>query len=178
VTGRTPNQYFEHCPRCGARRSGPSPETVFVCAACGFTLHFSAANSATAFILDNDDRVLLIRRAVEPAKGRLAPPGGFIDIGERAEDAARREVREEVGLELTGLTFLCSQTNNYLFKEVIYPVLDCFFVARAVDAAQARALDDVASLCWLRREDVDPDELAFPSMAAAWRLWINQRADL
>ena len=47
-----------------------------------------------------DGKVLLIRRKFEPNKGRWAPPGGLLELGEDPEEAARREVREELGLEV------------------------------------------------------------------------------
>ena len=55
-------------------------------------------------------------------------------------------------------------------------MLDFFFTARAVEAADARALDDVAELVWLAEDDVRGDELAFPSMQAAWSLLRKTRA--
>ena len=169
-----PSRHFRHCPRCGAPQA-PPPGNVFTCEACGFTLYFSAANSGAVFIERDDRRVLLVRRAKEPGKGKLAPPGGFIDIGETAEDGLRREVREEVGLELTDVRFLCSQLNDYLYKEVEYPVLDLFFRARAVRAETARALDDVDSVLWVAPETIEPGDLAFPSMRAAFSVFMAER---
>jgi ADP-ribose pyrophosphatase YjhB (NUDIX family) len=118
------------------------------------------------FILNSAGEALLLRRAKDPCKGKLAVPGGFIDIGERAEDALRREAQEEVGLELGELKYLCSQLNSYHYKEVTYPVLDLFFVASAIRPESARALDAVESFHWIQPEKVDPNEIAFPSIRA------------
>lgn len=51
-------------------------------------------------IFDQQARVLLIRRGHPPCAGSLALPGGFVEIGERVEDACRREVLEETGIEV------------------------------------------------------------------------------
>ncbi len=165
-----PRDFFHHCPRCGAG-PGAAPTAAFRCDACGFRLYFNPAVAVAVFIRRDDGRTLFIHRAQEPGKGLLAPPGGFIDIGERAEEAAHREIGEEVGLGLEDLTFLCSQTNAYRYAEVTYPVLDLFFTARARNAEGAAALDDVLDFEWLDPLTVSPGQMAFPSMQAALALW-------
>lgn len=52
------------------------------------------------FIHDEDGRVLMIKRRFEPNKGRWSLPGGLVETGETLEEAARREVREELGIEV------------------------------------------------------------------------------
>ena len=163
----TPQDIFEHCPHCGTKRSPEGPRQPFACAACGFHYYFNPCLAVAAILLGPDDRALFIRRAQEPAKGRLAIPGGFVDIGETAETAMRREIKEEVNLEVGPLEFLLSATNEYDYRGVVYPVLDLAFVCRAASLEPLAALDGVESYCWEHPARVDPEEIAFPSIRAA-----------
>jgi ADP-ribose pyrophosphatase YjhB (NUDIX family) len=165
-----PRECFRHCPRCGAPQTTSAATNPFVCAACGFRYFFNPTVAVAVFVRRSDGRVLFIRRAKDPGRGRLAPPGGFIDIGETAEIAATREVREEVGLEIHDLTFLCSEPNEYLYAGVTYPVLDFFFTARAAGAETASP-EEVESCSWLDPLGVAPTDMAFPSMQRALALW-------
>lgn len=165
-----PIELFQFCPRCGVTRSadnlGHSP---FVCDSCRLVFFFNPTVAAAAFVSDPVGRVLFIRRAKEPSAGKLGVPGGFIDFGESAEDGLRREVREEVGLELDRLTFLASFPNTYHYREVSYPVVDLYFTAFAENPESAQPLDAVAGIEWRLPSDVPDEEIAFSSLRAALR---------
>jgi ADP-ribose pyrophosphatase YjhB (NUDIX family) len=134
--------------------------------------YFNPTLAAAVFLWRRDDgRTLLIRRARDPGKGRLAPPGGFIDAGESAEVAARREIREEVGVEIRRMSFLGSFPNTYPYGGVVYPVVDFFFTAEVVAPERVRALEDVAGFDWYDPRLLDPEALAFGSMQSALRVW-------
>lgn len=165
-----PADLFRHCPRCGVARSGPPGGNPFDCPACGLQLFFNPGVAAGVFIFDDADRVLWIRRAKDPHRGKLAVPGGFIDAGETADEGLRREVREEVGLEIDRLEYLCSTTNRYEYAGVTYPVVDLMFTAVAIAPERAAALDAVAGFEWRAVADMDPADFAFASVRRGWEL--------
>ncbi len=163
-----PIEHFHHCPRCAAPLTPTDKKPASInCSGCGFVYFFNPSIASAGIIRRADGKALFIRRAKDPGKGMLAMPGGFVDFGETAEDGFRREIREEVGVELDGIRFLYSAINHYAYKEVTYQVLDFFFTATAVEPAQATALDDVESVLWLHPHLLKPEDLAFPSMRRA-----------
>jgi ADP-ribose pyrophosphatase YjhB (NUDIX family) len=89
------------CPRCG---SPVAHEVSFgrlrpVCLECGW-VHFADPKVAAAVLVEEDGRVLLVRRINEPFRGRWTLPAGFVDAGEDPAEAAARECLEETGLEV------------------------------------------------------------------------------
>ena len=95
-----PFEVFQYCPKCGRGPVSPPLEPVVRCAACGFVFFFNPAAAAGAFLHDHNGRLLFLRRAKDPARGKLALAGGFVDYHETAEAGLRREIREEIGLEV------------------------------------------------------------------------------
>jgi ADP-ribose pyrophosphatase YjhB (NUDIX family) len=166
---------YRHCPRCGADSVKPSPR-AFGCARCGLHLHLNAAVAVAAILTDPSGRVLLIRRGREPGKGDFSVPGGFVDPGESAEDALRREVREEVNLDLADPRFLCSFPNRYAYRGVAYPVVDLVFTAGAVSWDVLRGSDDEVDELVLAAPDTIPlDRIAFPSIRKALERFVADR---
>lgn len=172
-----PIDHFRHCPVCGCLLAERRGANVIHCSACGFLYHFNPTVAAGAILVRPDGVALFIRRAKDPCKGKLALPGGFIEIGETAETSLRREVLEEVGLEFGALAYLCSQVNSYDYCSVTYPVLDLFFSAWLEASAEPQALEDVAEICWIHPRRVDPDQIAFPSVREAVRVFNEQFID-
>jgi 8-oxo-dGTP diphosphatase len=103
-------------------------------------------------------KVLLIRRRKEPFAGLWALPGGFVEEGEPLEAAARRELREETGLEVGDLTQLLAAGDPG--RDPRGWTVSVVFVARvSPKAAKAVAGDDAAEVGWFVASD--PPPLAF-----------------
>ena len=162
-----PPALFRFCPRCGRGPVEPGQGPVFGCPGCGLHYHFNPTTAAGIVVEDEEGRVLFVRRAHEPARGRLAVPGGFVDVNEAAEEAARRETREETGLEVDEIAFLGSWPNAYEYRGVVYPVLDLYFTGRARAGSTALPGHEAEEILWRRPAEVDSAELAFPTTRAA-----------
>jgi ADP-ribose pyrophosphatase YjhB (NUDIX family) len=95
---------YRYCPACGGRLAGRTlksgdPERL-VCETCGFVFYMDPKVAVGTVIRTGDDRIVLVRRAIEPGYGLWVFPGGYVDRGEPLLHAALREVREESGLEI------------------------------------------------------------------------------
>ena len=84
-----------------------------VCPTCGRIIYYDPKVSAVA-VVEQQDRVLMVQRALEPGVGLWSLPGGYVDRGEVVERAAEREVREETGLniQVTQLLEVSSQAGH------------------------------------------------------------------
>ncbi len=165
---------IRYCPRCGAaalRAAGPK---LWRCADCRFELYLNVATAVAAVIVDERERLLIVVRGEEPQKGMWDLPGGFVDPGESAEDALRREVAEELGAEITSMRFLCSYPNTYEYMGVRYATVDLGFVCGVTDMHVAGAPNrEVARVLFVPLQDVDITRFAFPSageIVARYRL--------
>ncbi len=87
------------CPRCGSAAEVRFPRSVS-CPACGYTAYYNPKPVACAIPRSPDGRWWLMRRGPGVGAGLWTFPGGFVDLGESVEDAARRETREELELEI------------------------------------------------------------------------------
>ncbi len=92
---------FNYCPRCGTAviHKELYGQLRAVCPACEW-IHFIDPKVAAAVLVEQDGRVLLVRRAGEPFRGFWSLPAGFINGGEDPAEAAARECLEETGLNI------------------------------------------------------------------------------
>src|SRR6266550_7619556 len=95
---------YRYCPRCGhaleKRSLKPNEPDRLVCARCGFVFYIDPKIAVGTIIRTASERLVLVRRAIEPGYGKWVFPGGYVDRGETLTSAATREAREECGLEV------------------------------------------------------------------------------
>jgi len=96
-----------HCPRCGAPTERIAGEWGKRCPRCRYE-HYPHLHPAVITLVRDGDRVLLARKSIW-APGRYALIAGFVDNGESLEGAVRREVKEEVGVDVDDIRYVGSQ---------------------------------------------------------------------
>ena len=156
------------CPRCGHalevqvayERERP------VCPKCNFIVFFDPKVAVLAFIVQNE-KVLLIKRAINPGMGKWACPAGFVEYDEAPEDAVIREVQEETGLitEVSNLLEVFPKKDDGLADIIIaYRV--------SITGGTLQAADDAADVGWFGRDNL-PELVFYPSQTLVGRRWRN-----
>jgi 8-oxo-dGTP diphosphatase len=98
---------------------------------------------------DNNSKVLLVRRKNDPFKGMLSIPGGFVTVGETAEDAMRREAEEETSLIVEPIAILGVYSDPQ--RDPRMHTISVTFITRIVEGNE-NARDDAAALQWIKLE--------------------------
>lgn len=120
-------------------------------------------------MLDDEGRVLLGRRGIEPFLGLWDTPGGFVEVGESLEECVRRELREEAGVEVEVGRLIASVPDTY--GPTGDATLNAFFECRLL-SGDPQPDDDVAELRWFAPDALPAaEELAFACVRAALATW-------
>ncbi len=158
-----PSKVLTYCPFCGKHTFHPGVHYL-QCDTCGKRLYINAAAAVACIIEDPHGKILLTKRERDPAKGMLDLPGGFVDPGETAEDAVRREIQEELNLQVTDMQYIGTSPNRYLYGGLMYYTLDLGFKCNVSDLSVISAADDVSGFVFLSHDQIDIQQIAFPSI--------------
>jgi len=117
-----------------------------------------------ALIFNQEGKLLVTRRAIEPDSGKIDLPGGFVDPGETAEEALKRELYEELGVTVKSLQYITSGSNEYLFSGMTVFTTDLAFRVEVNSLNDLEAADDISGFEWIDPVTVDPEEIPAPSI--------------
>ena len=162
------------CPRCGAELI--VAPTSASCPGCDSRYYANSAPTVGALCEDDLGRLMLVRRAIEPKKGKWDTPGGFLEEGEAPLDGLKRELREETGLEIEPGEFMGALIDLYGDRPEAQFVLSLNWAARILGGAPAPA-DDVSEIRWFAPDELpSEEEIAFASVASLVRRWRERHA--
>lgn len=164
---------YRYCPRCGKALS----EGLFMgeerklCQTCGF-VHFADPKVSVLAMIEDQDKILLIRRKHFPEKGLWSLPSGFVDYGEDPVESAIREVEEE-----TGLTIRINKLIDVLSPRDsggIHPTILILYEGD-IRGGTLKAGDDADEALFFSPQSIPFRDLAFPNTERLLKKWIEEK---
>ena len=169
-----PGDVIKFCFKCGSNKFVFDGNRSFQCLNCGFQFYINSSSAVAAIITDDKGRILLTERAHEPNKGFLDLPGGFVDPMESAEDAIIREIREELNLEITQLTYLVSFPNEYIYSGFSVFTTDFGFIAEVKTFDTIQWNDDISGFQFIEPDKINFERLSSYSIASIIKFYLFQ----
>jgi len=157
-----------YCPNCGQplqlKQYGGRERPI--CDQCDFIMYFDPKVAVLAVII-RDEKVLLVKRAISPGKGKWACPAGFIEHDEAPEDAVLRELREETNLigKVTRLLHVFPKKDHGLADIVIAYNIQ-------VIGGNLMPADDASDANWFTRDNL-PELVFYPTITLIGERWRN-----
>jgi len=160
------------CPRCAGplatRWVSADARERKICERCG-RIHYENPRILVNCMVTCDSRLLMCRRAHEPAYGLWTPPSGFMETGETLEQAAAREVREEAGVSLDPeVLTLYTLTNLPAISEVYVSFRTC------VQSDECAPGSESLEVAFLDEQSIPWSKLAYPETAGYLRLFFQE----
>ncbi|NOY08202.1 MAG: NUDIX domain-containing protein [Spirochaetes bacterium] len=160
--------HYSYCPVCG-KKIEKWDDQLIICSSCGYHFYQTSKPTAGAVIIretgsgNGKYQVLLTRRGIEPFKGYWDIPGGFLRNGEEPEEGLRREIREELGIDILKLRLFHAVTDRYprddIPEEANY-TLCLYFLCTIDDSKKLKAEDDITESEWFSLDSL-PFDLSF-----------------
>ncbi len=164
-------KYF--CQICGSQLEKPKDKSVSsigYCNKCEKEFYQNSKPVALVVIV-KDGKILLAKRKTNVGDGKWNLPGGFLEHGELPEEAAKRETREEVGVEVEIDGFLGFETfENPYFENTM--MLDCQFYGHIVSGTP-QALEESSEVRWFEFDKIPYDDMVFGNNVKAIKKYLK-----
>lgn len=129
-------------------------------------MHHTDPKVAVGVAVFHDDRLLLVRRTMNPGRGRWSLPGGYLDLGEQPREAAAREALEEAGVVVTVGAVVDVFANPVEEGGAVFVLFDATWVSGSPVPG-----DDADAAAFFGRHEVP--SLAFASTETVVRRWLG-----
>lgn len=136
----------QFCSRCGNQTCKHATEYALVCSACHHA-HYPRINPCIMVLISDGDNILLAKSSRSNVS-HYSLIAGFVDAGESVEEATHREVREEVGLQVSNLKYICSQSWPFPHSLMLG------FVAEYLDGQLCLDPVEIADAQWFDRHSI------------------------
>lgn len=171
-----PKKAYKFCPKC-AGRFVPPKGNLLECGHCHFHFYINPMPTNGVIIENERGEILLVKRAFPPKKGWWDVPGGFIQSQESLEASIKRELKEELGVDVTVGKLIGIYTDTYLFNGIINHTL-CVMVRADIVSGTIIPADDAADFKFFPKKSVLKQRIAFEGVKRSLEDYIKSAISL
>ncbi len=165
---------FKFCPKCGGNFKKQTHNSL-LCSYCGLHYYINPKGCNAIILKNSNEEILLVKRKHEPKKGFFDLPGGFIDLNETIEESMHREIKEELGIEVSEITYFTSFHDRYVFGGIKAYTICSVFLGTLPEHIKITPSDDAESVEFFKPEDIPFKHIAFEGITKALQKYISQK---
>lgn len=164
---------FKFCPMCAGKLVVKKMDHTQrqVCQKCGFIFYQNSKPTSSAIFSDSKNRILLAKRKINPKKGLWDLPGGFLEEGEDPIKGLKREMKEELGINIQVGPLIGIYLDDYLgsWKS---KTLNIAYKVESFEGKMTPA-DDITEIKWFSKTKIPWKKLAFPWIKSVLKDWLK-----
>ncbi|MBW2610614.1 MAG: NUDIX hydrolase [Deltaproteobacteria bacterium] len=165
---------FQYCPVCGGGLKSSilkdNEPARLICTECDF-IFYQDPKLVACTIVEIDNKIVLLKRGVEPERGKWVMPGGYVDRGEKVEAAAVRETSEECGIQVRVKNLMGIYSYTGQIEAVVVYVSEHL-------SGELIVGDETLEVKLLSPRDIPWDDLAFQSTVDALRDYCRLKSEI
>lgn len=173
---KSPFHAFKHCLLCGSTTKYVGGN-ILKCNGCNYTHYVNSAPASGILLKNNDGKYLITKRGIEPYKGAWDVAGGFIGLEESFEEAAARELEEELHVKATIEKIIGTAYLTYPYQNVELPVLAIIGLGN-IGTQQIIVDDDVAEYKLFSLDELTTIEMPYPNLQQLIRTFAQKEQNL
>jgi NAD+ diphosphatase len=163
---------FKFCPDCGSGCKQLDFKT-YKCPSCGHSFYDEPIMVVGGLIQNPQGKYLFVRRGIEPYKGTLGVPGGYLDNNETLEDGFRRESFEEAEVKISNIKYFSSFLTNTQLYGHTENIVVAHFTATTEDPGKCDN-KEVMEILWLAKDEIDMTQVEIPDVKALLRDFLKK----
>lgn len=167
---------FLYCSYCGGHlRESTEYGTVHrICTRCERRYYNNPVPAVGVLLMNMNRQIMLALREYPPHPDTWDVPGGFLDVDETAEEALRRELKEELSLVPEQLLYVGSSHDRYEFGKRNYHMINLLF-AGTIGESSPIASDDISGVSWFEPDTIPYEKILFPNLSKLIRAVVDKR---
>lgn len=160
-----------HCFRCGNKLT-KKRYNLYECPKCSYDHFINPYPTTSVIIINQKEELMLVKRKYPPRKGYWDLPGGFIDIKETGEEGVKREIKEELGIQLDKVFYIGSYPDKYFFQGFNMDTITLSFYSK-ISNQEIKVSDDITGFSFFNKNKIPYNKLAFKNLSISIKEYLK-----